>query len=505
MAPTTIITLCPKASNHLPLRFALHQNSKEPQPREMVTLTPHVDRLLAENQLEDMHQAALNLLATVGFLVEDHHLLALLSGIAGVELRDGRLCLEPWLVDQHLAAYREDLASQARASLPSDRILLDTGCCASHIVDLATDQIRPISTADLIEATKLIDALHSEGIRGHAPGFPQDVPPALRALAEYRIGSEYSRWGGDFVAPCSIQGLEYIYEMHHVMARPFGITLYVVSPMKIIGPSLHSALHFLDRADRFSVSSMPTMGATAPIHFIGAFVQAIAEVVGGFVVLKLIRPDVPVSFNIMSFCFDMKYTAATYGSPEQNLCDLIGIEVNAYYGMREISTRSIRTMAKRPGVQAAAEKAASAIVGALAGSRSFMGAGMLSLDEVFSTEQLMIDREIADYAQRVARGFEFDRERLSLNTIREGVARGEFLSHDSTLGNWRNVYWMPRLFEHPMLQDWQARGEREVREEARRMVREKLRGYDFELALDKRRELDRIYQHARETMRSGWD
>jgi len=454
----------------------------------MVTLTPRLSRLLTGDQLADMHRAALELLETVGFLVEDQRLLSILSGIAGVELHNDRLCLKPWLVEKHLEAYRQELASQDRVSLRPDRIHLDTGCCASHIVDLETDEIRPISTVDLIEATKLTDALHSEGVSGHAPGFPQDVPPALRALAEYRIGSEYTRWGGDFVAPCSIQGLEYVYEMHQVMAQPFGMTLYVVSPLKIIGHSLQSALHFLDRVDHFSVSSMPTMGATAPIHFIGAFVQAIAEVVGGFVVLKLIRPDAPVGFSIMSFCFDMKYTTATYGSPEQNLCDLIRIPISAHYGMRDVSTRSIRTMAKRPSMQAAAEKAASAIVGALAGSRRFMGAGMLSLDEVFSPEQLIIDREIADYAQRVAVGFDFDQETLSLDIIREGVARGEFLSHDSTLNSYRSVYWMPKLFEHPMLQDWRARGEREVREEARQMVREKLRSYDFELALEKRRE-----------------
>jgi trimethylamine:corrinoid methyltransferase-like protein len=477
-----------------------NQDVEESTPQKMVTLAPHLSCLLTEGQLEALHRAALDLLATVGLMIEDQHLRGLLSGLEGVRLRNRRLCLEPWLVEKWLEAYREDMGAQARAPLPSGRILLDAGCCANHIVDPETDEIRPITTTDLIEATQLIDSLHGEGVIGHAPGFPQDVPPALRALVEYRIGSEYTRWGGDFVAPCSIQGLEYIYEMHQVMGQPFGVTLYVVSPLKIIGPSLQSTLHFLDRADHVSVSSMPTMGATAPIHFIGAFVQAIAEVVGGFVVLKLIRPELSVSFSIMSFCFDMKYTTATYGSPEQNLCDLIRIPVSAYYGMRGVSTRSIRTMAKRPGVQAAAEKGASAIVGALAGSRSFMGAGMLSLDEVFSPEQLIIDREIADYAQRVAQGFEFDQERLSLDIIREGAAQGEFLSHDSTAANYRSIYWMPRLFEHPMLQDWRTRGEREVREEARRMVREKLRRYDFELASEKKGELERITQHARERL-----
>jgi trimethylamine--corrinoid protein Co-methyltransferase len=245
---------------------------------------------------------------------------------------------------------------------------------------------------------------------------------------------------------------------------------------------------------------MPIMGATAPIHFAGAFVQSIAESVGGFAILRLMAPDKPVSFGVMAFCFDMKHSSITYGSPEQNLCDLIQIPVNAYYGRATASTRSIRTMAKRPGVQAAAEKGASAIVGALTGSRHFFGAGTLSVDEVFSPEQLIIDREIVDYAQRMAQGFEFDEERLSLDVIRDCVSAGEYLSHDSTLYAYRDVYWMPRLFEHPMLQDWRTRGEKDVRDEARQIVRHRLASYEFELAPEKKRALDAIYDRVKEAL-----
>jgi trimethylamine--corrinoid protein Co-methyltransferase len=270
--------------------------------------------------------------------------------------------------------------------------------------------------------------------------------------------------------------------------------------LKIAGDSLQSILHFIDRVDRLSVSSMPVMGANAPIHFIGAFTQSIAESIGGFVLLKLIAPDKPVSFGVMAFCLDMKYGSITYGSPEQNLCDWIQIPINAYYGRANVRTRSIRTMAKRPGVQAAAEKGASAIAGALAGSRNFFGAGTLSVDEIFSPEQLIIDREIADYAHRVIQGFKFDEASLSLEAIQECAGTGEFLSHDSTLHNYRDVYWMPRFFEHPMLQDWRVRGEKQVREEARQMVRQKLANYDFELSSEKKRALDTIYERAWKTL-----
>jgi trimethylamine:corrinoid methyltransferase-like protein len=151
-----------------------------------------------------------------------------------------------------------------------------------------------------------------------------------------------------------------------------------------------------------------------------------------------------------------------------------------FYGMHGVGTRSIRSMAKRPGIQGAAEKAASAVVGALAGSRSFFGAGTLSVDEVWSDEQLVIDREIADYALRVAQGFEFDAEALAVEIIEECVASGEFLAHPSTVRSHRSTYWQPSLLEHTSLHRWQQSGEPSVEAAAHHMVNEKLARFDFE-------------------------
>ena len=47
---------------------------------------------------------------------------------------------------------------------------------------------------------------------------------------------------------------------------------------------------------------------------------------------------------------------------------------------------------------------------------------------------------------------------------------------------------------------FQGSGEKELREEARQIVRKRLKSYDFELAPEKRKELDRIYQRACEAL-----
>jgi len=462
-------------------------------------LTPIIPQMLDAAQVAQMHQGAVDVLEDVGLLVQDDFVIGRLSEYPGVRVQGSRVHFADWLVEEYVEQHRAARLS-ATAGPPRNHIHLSAGCCASHVADVVSGQIRPITTEDLIDATKLIDALRDREIGGRVPGFPQDIPAALQALAEYKIGSQYSRRGGGFTAPCSLKGLEVIYEMHQVMGQPFHLPLFVMNPLRIAGDSLETIRHFLDRADGFSSSSMPIMGGTAPIHFIGAFVQSIAESIGGYIVLKMLAPEKPAHFSVMAFCLDMRYGSITYGSPEQNLCDLIKIPVNAFYGSTDVSTRSIRTMAKRPGIQASAEKGASAVVGALAGSRSFIGAGTLAVDEVFSPEQLVIDREIADYAFRIAQGFRFDEEALSLDVIAECAETGEFLAHDSTLENYRNVYWMPGLFEHSMLGRWRELGEKDVLGEAHKVVQQALSNYDYELAPEKSRELDRLYDRALEAL-----
>jgi trimethylamine--corrinoid protein Co-methyltransferase len=461
--------------------------------------TPRIPDLLSQDDLLSIHGAAVALLDQVGLRVDDDRVVDRLAGRRGVRLEGGRLRLAPELVESHTEALRA-AHSSAGSKTPASRIRLSAGCCASHIVDSDTLGVRPVVFADLVYAARLIDSLRDEAISGAVPGFPQDIAPDLRALAEYMIGSKHIRTGGGFVAPCSIAALEFIREMHRAMEQPFSLPLYVISPLRIAGDSLDAILHFGDHLTHVSVSSMPVMGVTAPVEFVGAFVQAIAEALGGSLVVGMLLPDVPVSIDIMAYCADMARGTIVYGSPEQNLCDMLRMPINAFYGNGQVSTRSIRTTAQRPGVQACAEKAASAACGALAGSRRFSGAGMLSVDEIWSPEQLVIDREIADYAQRLVSGVSFGDPMQSVELIAEGASTGEYLSHRNTLDSFRGVYWNPRMFRHAMLQEWQARGEREAWQEARSIIRQRLAAPGYELERGKSRELDRIYERAEQVL-----
>ncbi len=455
--------------------------------------------VLDDSQRQAIHDGALHLLDAVGLRVDSDSLRGRLRGRSGVTIDGEWVRFSPDLIEAFLQR------PEPRPWQPSagDRIRLSAGCCAHHIVDLDTDAVRPITWQDLVDGVKLIDAMHGVDVSGHCPGFPQDIHPDLQALAEYVIGALYGRGGPSFTAPCPLAAYDYLLRLNEVMGLETHLPLYIISPLRLMGDSFEIVERYLDKVSHFSSSSMPVMGATAPIHMPSAFMQSLAESFGGLAVIKLLRPDAEVGWGLMAFPLDMKYGNIVYGSPEMNLADMFRLEMAAFYGKEGGGTRSIRSMAKRPGVLAALERSGSAVAGALMGSRSFFGAGTLSVDEIFSPEQLVIDREIADYAGRFARGFDLGAEAFDTAVVAEGARHGDFMSLDSTLQHFRRAYWLPHLSERRMVNAWQAEGELDLRQLARDEVRRYRQSYDFALDPDKARELRRLYKQAAQELVGG--
>lgn len=111
---------------------------------------------------------------------------------------------------------------------------------------------------------------------------------------------------------------------------------------------------------------------------------------------------------------------------------------------------------------------------------------------------VVIDHEIFQYATQFLRGFEFNEETLSTNIIQEVVLKEEsFLSHDSTLSRFRDAFWIPELFEHLMLRQWQDKGGKSIRERAKEIAKRKIKEHEFELSPEVQRELNKIYQRAK--------
>ena len=501
-------------------------------PSDLLALRP--PRLLSADQLARIHEAAVRVVTAQGLRVR-HGAAREAAARAGLRVDGERVFPDRQQVEE-LAAGRgaarppdgsggepcgsaglpEDPSTALRAGGapteagiggpdsagfgdPAPQLQLYVPKYCEFVHDLDRDEIVPLTTERLIEATKLVDTMAARNVYGSAPGIPTDVPPPLQRLAQCRIGAQYSRHGRTpNVEELSPRAFPYLLDMAEALGSPYRYhVVYVVSPLTLSGESCEGVAAILSRLESIHVSNMLSVGGTAPIRLADALALAAAEAMGASLVMAAFS-RLPVDWSVRVCPFDPRTMALSLGGPEEVLFQRASDEVTAWYQGREPGSPSgmLHSRAKLPDAQAAAERMCLLLFGALGGTRHFSGAGALSLDEVFSAEQLVVDCEMRDHVQRLLQGADTDCDPAAAAAeIAAGLEQG-FLGLESTASAYRQVYWLPTLFLRDSFASWKAAGASRLGERAREMVRECLRRHDYELAPEIRRELDRIYARA---------
>lgn len=456
-------------------------------------------RLFSEAQLGCIREAGVLILVEQGLRVL--HPLALEEAArAGLSVSGDRVRFDRRTIEGFLDEARAAGQASPPGDPPAPQFRILTCQYANHVHDLDTDTVVPLTTERLIEAAKLADVLSSERVVGAAPGGPSDVPDLLQPLLQYKIGAQYSRHGRHPIDARWAESMRYVMEMAEVLGNPIrSLPVYVVSPLTIGAESLECVMRYRSRLSHVYTSNMPSVGGSAPIRVADAFALGVAEVAGSAIVLRAIT-GLPVSWNIGAMSFDLRGMAMSFGSPEHQLFRWAGEEVNAFFHGHPPGAvggwASLRTQAKLPGPQAAVEKMAGALAAALLGAPDLEGGGTLSLDEVFSAEQLVFDCEVRDHVERLVRGVDADCDAAACAAEVASAMDGGFMTLDSTLAGYREVYWLPRLFERRSLAGWLGAGSPDLRGRAKDLARDLVRKHDYALPDDLSRELDRIYGKA---------
>lgn len=456
-------------------------------------------QLISNGTATRIHDLALGILREIGVEVRDAEALHTLRA-RGFRSNGSRLLVDPPVANGYVERMRGWIEQREPSPAPErpDSITLSVSSYALYVHDLPTGSILPMTTPRLIEMCKLVDSLAGEGVVNAPPGIPTEVAPELQPLAQYRIAANTARQGAAPVDPTSAATVNYLLDMADVMGRPVrGLPVYVPSPLRLGGESLSVVLACLDRLDEIWISSMPAAGATAPLQPFGALALATAEVLGAAILVHELTGK-PAKFSINIFPLDLRFGSMVFGSPENLLFQMLCQDLNAFYGWQwRPAPDNIHVMAKRPDAQAAAEKAAIMALGASLGARHFSCAGTLSLDEIFSPEQLLLDCEVRDWVARCVRGVTLAQDEVDdwIAEIRAGLQRG-FMGLDSTLDHYKEQVWYPQRFERRAVGPWMAEGQPHLAERLREEVQRRIAGHEFALDRDRHDALDRIYQAA---------
>ena len=154
---------------------------------------------------------------------------------------------------------------------------------------------------------------------------------------------------------------------------------------------------------------------------------------------------------------DMRTTIRPFGRPEMAIANVMTAQLARRYGA-SFSGHAGLSDAKLPSAEAGAQKALTAIPTLIAGGSLWMDAGLLSIDEVYSPVQMILDNELLSALKRFVHEFHVDEETIGLQTILEAGPGGHFLDKLHTVHHFRDEHWNPDIWSRHMLRPWMEAG-----------------------------------------------
>jgi trimethylamine--corrinoid protein Co-methyltransferase len=442
---------------------------------------------LTENEVERIHDGALQILAQTGIVVQDDGVLTLL-GEAGCQVnrKDRHAQIPAQVIEEAVAkappvvTLYNRLGEQAMA-LGAGPLHARTSSGATGILDLDSGQRREPTGQDLAHATRLADALpHVHGVSTMA-AQPADVSASTVDVHTVRLALANT-----------IKPLGYVCLNEHLLEPVLAMVATVVggkdalqqrpivtalaestSPLQLVSSQLAVLQAFASRGLPLTLHAHPIAGFTAPVTLAGELVMTHAEILAMATIAQLIQPGTPVVYGLSSSVPDMRSGANLAGAVEIGLLGAAVAQLARRSGLPCVMSSG--TDAHWPGAQAMMERLMTLLLPALAGI-DLINLSTLDTKMTFSLEQLVIDETILSVIERYLRGITVDDESLALDLIQEIGPGGAFLATDHTRRHFQDELLIPDLIGRQPRSSWEATGAPDMRtraqEEARRILAE---------------------------------
>ena len=468
-------------------------------------------QLLAEHEIQAIKDASLAILRDTGVMVHHDEILRLL-GEAGATVDAGHKIArlpEKLVMDCLAQAGRQyvlhgrDPDRVARFGY-GDLVLLSSPGQYAWI-DLQSGQRRPATIQDAHDAIRLGDALENITIVG-AMAQPETLSERYRDVT---LTAELVKGTGK-PTRCWVRNgatARYLLEIYRTIAggdaalrtRPMvEAFLEPISPLQLPGDGLDIVREFAQAGQPVSIGPMAMTCGTAPGTLAGTLAQENAEILAGIVITQLLAPGTPIMYGGIPHIMDPRTGICSFGAPEQGVMATAMVQMARSYGFPVYVNVGL-TDAKLPDAQAGMEKAATLLLGVLAGADTFGHCGICGTDHAGSLLWLAFDDELMSYTKRIARGFAVDEEHLATDVIHTAGPAGNFLAEEHTVRHFREELWLPTpVWTRQPYDRWQSEGATSFADRLRDHVTRILATHQpqpLDEALS--REIDRIVASAR--------
>lgn len=418
----------------------------------------HPYQVLTTVEIELIHRSALRILNEMGMEIQNQALLKDLADFGlQVDYQGERVRFPVKIVEQFLSEVDK---YDWEHHVP--HVSAKAGLYHGLFHDPGSGQLLPWTEERMAFYFALARKLeHIEGasmLGSRLPG-PSNLEPLYERYYCWKYGAtEGSSIYLDEICP-------YLYDLYQIRADSLGLpiqevfdgTVYLVPPMKLGRHEAYQVQYFRQRGLRVGIGDMYAMGGTAPVTYASAITLNWAENLALRILdwawFGIKRLHLGTSIAAM----DMKTMIYPFGRPAMGIAAVIAAQIARHYGA-SFSGHGGLSDSKLPSVESGAQKALTALPTLLAGGSFWMDAGLLSIDEVYSPIQMILDNEFLSALKHFTRSFEVSEESISLETIFEAGPGGGFIDKVHTARNFRTELWQPQIWSRTMLATWQNTG-----------------------------------------------
>lgn len=425
-------------------------------------------RLMTQEQILKIHDAALTILEEVGVKIPNNNGLELMKQ-AGCKIENENLVKIPRsLVEDAIksAPSRIDIFNrngELTMRLEGRNNYFGLGTDLVFTQDLETGEVRKSVLNDVKNAAIIADYCKNvDFIASFA--LPEDVPTNMMYI-ECARGLFENSTKPIFFTAAGKEDLDYIIKMAEIIVegeeklREKPILVHYSEPLAPLIHTYGAVNKLLLCAEKeVPICYIPTvlLGASGPVTLAGGIAQANAEALSGIVLHQIKNKGAPIISGWAVVPLDMKATTYCYGSPEVRLTNSAFSDIYHYY---EIPMWSIvGTDSHVLDQQAGMEHAFCNLLAALDGANLIHDIGYLGQGLLGNPASIVMCDEIISYVKRILRGFEITDETLALDLIKNVGPGGEFLGQRHTLKHFRKELWIPQFLNRKDPEAWKKEG-----------------------------------------------
>ncbi len=433
------------------------------------------NRFLTRKQISQVHEYALQLIESVGCVVQCEEALDILD-CAGCDVRERtRVKIPRKLVIESIEAAPKQIKVHDRDGnlamvFDKNRCYYGTGSDCPKIIDLYSGERRQSTKIDIGNLARFCDALPnidfvmSFGIAQgeHVGGdFVHGYEALLLNTVKPVIVTAHGRKDMQTMiemAAASGEGLSKLSE------KPT-IVLYTepMSPMIHTEMGVSKGLVCCEYGIPFIYIGSPMMGANGPASVEGTLVQAVAECLSGLVIFQNKKPGAKFIFGGDASIMDMSTMIYSYGAPELQTMNGGLADMAHYYNLPFFCIAGA-TDSKILDAQAGLEYATSLYNATLNGCNIIHDCGYLESGLTSSFESVLFADEIIGLIKHMLKPMRFNNDTVPMEVIDNVGPGGSFLKTQHTRKNYKTNFWFPRCIDRNGVERWSQEGGKDIKQ-----------------------------------------